>query len=236
MMLKSILTWMLAGWTAAVTAPSPARAQADGRPGVAVFPFTDGGSYGPGREDMSALTVGIQQMLLTEMQQNPALRVVERSSLREVLEEQDRGAAGRVDAETAARVGRLVGARYAVTGAYMDMFGNFRLDARIVNVETGEVLRAVRIEDQRREHLYRLLVDMAGQVVREVNLPPLDPRVRQERRSRNVPNEATLLYSRALAYQENGRTDRAVQLYRQIAERFPDYTEVREALRQLEPS
>lgn len=236
MMLKSILVGVLAGCTAAAAVPSLARAQGDNRPGVAVFPFMDGGSYGPGREDLSSLTVGIQQMLLTELRQNPALRIVERSALRDVLGEQDLDAAGRVDAETAARVGRLVGARYAVTGAYMDMFGNFRLDARIVDVETGEVLRAVRIEDQRREHLYRLLVDMAGQIVRDVNLPPLARTAQQERRSRNVPNEATLLYSRALAYQENGRTDQAVQLYRQIAERFPDYTEAREALRQLEQS
>lgn len=233
-MLKPILVWVLAGCTVAVTAPSRAHAQVDVRPGVAVFPFTDGGSYGPGREDLSALSVGLQEMLLTELKQNAALRIVERASLREVLREQDQGTTGRVDAETAARVGRLVGARYAITGAYMDMFGNFRLDARIVDVETGEVLRAVRIEDERREHLYRLLVDMAGRIVRDVNLPPLDLAAQRRRRARNVPNEATLLYSRAVTYQENGRTEQAVQLYRQITDRFPDYTEAREALRQLE--
>lgn len=229
-MLKWILVGALVGWIPA-TAPA---ALAQDRPGIAVFPFTDGGSYGPGREDLSSLTVGIQQMLLTELQQNPSLRIVERSALRDVLGEQDLEAAGRVDAETAARVGRLVGARYAVTGAYMDMFGNFRLDARIVDVETSEVLRAVRIEDQRREHLYRLLVDMAAQIVREVDLPPLERSAQQERRSRNVPDAATLMYSRALAYEENGRTAQAVELYRQITERFPDYTEAREALRQFE--
>jgi TolB-like protein len=210
------------------------QAHAQARPGIAVFPFTDGGSYGPGREDLSSLTVGIQQMLLTELQQNPSLRIVERGSLRAVLDEQDLGPNGRVDPETAARVGRLVGARYAITGAYMDMFGNFRLDARIVDVETGEVLRATRIENQQREHLYRLVVDMAGAIVRDVDLPPLEPAAQQERRSRNIPDTATLMYSRALHYAENGRTAEAVQLYREIVQRFPDYTEPREALRQLE--
>lgn len=217
----------------AMLAPRAA-AQDENRPGVAVFPFTDGGSYGPGREDLSSLEIGIQQMLLTELQQNPALRIVERASLRAVLQEQDRGAEGRIDPETAARVGRLVGARYAVTGAFMDMFGNFRLDARIVDVETGEVLRAVRIEDRQREQLYRLLVDMAEQIVHGVNLPPLPRDAQRERRARNVPNPATLLYTRAMSYAENGRRGEAIELYRQLVREFPDFTEPREALRQLE--
>jgi len=227
---KSIVLWALA-----VTIPAVAPAAlAQDRPGIAVFPFTNGGAYGPAREDLSSLAVGIQQMLLTELQQNPALRIVERGSLRAVLDEQDLAPGGRVDPGTAARMGRLVGARYAITGAYMDMFGNFRLDARIVDVETGEVLRATRIENQQREHLYRLMVDMAGQIVRDVNLPPLEAAVQQERRARNIPNTATLLYSRALQYAENGRTAEAVQLYRDLVQRFPDYTEPREALRQLD--
>lgn len=230
-MLKRCVAILLAmGMVAAI----PDRADAQDRPGIAVFPFTDGGSYGPAREDLSALTVGIQQMLLTELQQNPALRIVERSILRAVLDEQDLAPGGRVDPETAARVGRLVGARYAITGAYMDMFGNFRLDARIVDVETGEVLRATRIENERREQLYRLVVDMAGLIVRDVNLPPLDPLVQQERRARNIPNPATLEFSRAMHYEENGRTERAIETYRDLVEQYPEYTEAHERLRQLE--
>jgi TolB-like protein len=204
------------------------------RPGVAVFPFTNGGSFGRGREDLAALEVGIQQMLLTELHQNTGLRIVERSALRDMLGEQDLGTAGRVDAATAARVGRLVGARYAITGTFMDLNGNFRLDGRIVDVETGEILRAVRIENQRRDHLYRLLVDLAQQITAGVNLPPLARAAQQERRARNVPDEATTMYSRALIYAENGDTEQAIELYRQIVRRFPDYTEAREELRQME--
>lgn len=220
-------------------APAPAGTPAPGvaaqdRPGIAVFPFTNGGSFGRNAEDLAAMEVGIQQMLLTELQQNPALRIVERSAVRQLIDEQDLGAAGRLDPATAARVGRLVGARYAIMGVFMDLNGNFRLDGRIVDVETGEILRAVRVENQRREQLYGMLVTLAGRIMEGVELPPLAQAAQQERRARNVPDEATTLYARAVFNAENGRTEQAIELYRQIVQRFPDYTEAREELRQLE--
>ncbi|HET6763627.1 MAG TPA: CsgG/HfaB family protein [Longimicrobiaceae bacterium] len=220
---------------APVPAPSPAaHVPASARPGIAVFPFTNGGAYGRNREDLAAMEVGIQQMLLTELQQNPALRIVERSALRHVLDEQNLATAGRVDAATAAQVGRLMGARYGITGAFMDLNGNFRLDGRIIDAETGEVIRAVRIQNQRRENLYPLLVDLAQQIMAGVELPPLAAATQQARRQRRVPDEAAALYSRAVFNAENGRKEQAIELYRRIVASFPDYTEAREELRQLE--
>lgn len=206
--------------------------QTDARPGLAVFPFTNGGAYGPEKEDLAPLEVGIQQMILTELAQNPNLRVVERSELRRILEEQDLVRAGRVDPSTAAQVGRLVGARYVVTGSFIDLFGNFRLDARIIDVETSELVNAVELRS-RRENLYQLLVDMAGRVVEGVSLPPLEVAMVAQRRSRAIPAEAVTLFSRAQVYEDGGRNEQAIELYRQIAQRFPEMTEAREALRQL---
>jgi TolB-like protein len=216
----------------AALAPATLQAQADSRPGIAVFPFTNGGSFGAEREDLEALTIGIQQMLLTELSQNGALRIVERSRLRELLEEQKLGTSGQVDAGTAARVGKLVGARYVVTGVFIDLNGNFRLDGRIVDVETSEILKTAQVRD-RRDNLYELLFDLAAKITDDVKLPPLPAEVREERRAREIPAEAVTLYSRAQVAQDLGRKDRAVELYRQIASRFPQMTEASEALRQL---
>ncbi len=221
-----------------LVAPALASAQGadkqapDRRPGIAVFPFTNGGSYGKNKEDLSALEVGVQQMLLTELAQNTALRIVDRSVLRNILEEQNLATAGRVDAATAARIGKLVGARYAVTGVFMDLNGKFRLDGRIVDVETGEVLKGQEVHDKA-DNLYNMLVQLAGKITNGVKLPPLPAAVREERGSRAIPAEAVTLYSRAQVYQDAGRTDKAVELYRMIAEKFPQMTEAKEALHQL---
>jgi TolB-like protein len=223
----------------ALTAPSPVAlvaqdAEPDARPGVAVMPFDNGGSHGDEAEegDFEALEVGLQQMLLTELAQNTALRVVERGQLRQILAEQDLRSEGRVDPSTAAQLGRLVGARYMVMGSFTDLFGRLRMDARIVDVETGEILRSERVDD-RREEIYELLVDLAAALTEGLDLPPLPAEQREARRAREIPAEAVTLYSRAQVYQDAGRTEQAITLYRRIADEFPDMVEAREALEQL---
>lgn len=211
---------------------SLAAQEVDTRPGVAVFPFTNGGSFGPDREDLAPLEIGIQQMVLTELAQNSGLRVVERSQLRAILDEQGLVRTGQVDPSTAARVGRLVGARYAVTGVFMDLYGTFRLDGRIIDVETGEVMQPVELRDSK-ENLYEMLVDFASEITEGIDLPPLEVAVVQQRKSREIPPEAVTLFSRAQVFEDGGRRDQAIELYRQIAERFPEMIEAREALRQL---
>lgn len=213
-------------------AQEPAQQQDDRRPGVGVFPLEDGGSYGADQQDLEALQVGLQQMLLTELDQSTDLRIVERSALREILEEQDLVEAGRVDANTAAQVGRIVGARYMITGGFVDLDRDFRLDARVVDVETSEVLGSQSVRGDRSE-MYDLVVEMASNMMERVDLPPLPAEQRQERSDRDIPGEAVALYSRALALEERGETDRAVELYQRIVEEFPDMVEAEEALQQI---
>src|SRR5574341_742288 len=88
----------------------------DTRPGIAVLPFHNGGSYGQDKENFDALEVGIAAMLISELSSNPAARIVEREDIQKILEEQNMGSSGRVDPQTAARIGKLVGARYVVAG------------------------------------------------------------------------------------------------------------------------
>lgn len=227
---RIIGTLTLTGWAAALSLAA-AEAQ-DTRPGIAVLAFENGGSYGQDKEAFDALQVGLQQMLITELSTNQALRVVERGRIKQLLEEQDLAAAGRVDANTAARIGKLVGARYVVLGGFIDFYGDFRIDARIVNVETGEIVRVEKVSD-RRDRLYSLVVNLAGQLTKGLNLPPLPREAMEQRQSREVPTEALTLYSRALLYQDRGDTQRAVELFSRAIEVFPDYTEAKEALRQI---
>src|SRR5437667_12324385 len=102
----------------------------DTRPGIAVLPFNNGGSYGQGKEDFEALERGIAGMMISELSQNPAARVVERQEIQHLLDEQNLGAQGRVDPQTAAKVGKLVGARYVGLGTFVELYGGLRGDVR----------------------------------------------------------------------------------------------------------
>ncbi len=68
--------------------------------------------------------------------------VVERQRLVLALEELGMGTTSLVDETTQLRLGKLVGARLMVFGGYQIIGGEMRLDLRLVEVETGRILRA----------------------------------------------------------------------------------------------
>ena len=69
--------------------------------------------------------------------------VVERVRLLRVLEELRFGSSSLADEQTRMRLGKLVGARLMVFGGYQVIGGQMRVDLRMVNVETGLVVKAV---------------------------------------------------------------------------------------------
>ncbi len=210
----------------------PARAQQDTRPGVAVLAFENGGSYGLNKEDYDALQRGMAGMMISELAANAGWRVVERAQVQKLLDEQNLGTSGRVDAQTAAKIGKLVGAKYVVTGSFIDLSGDFRLDVRIVNGETSEIVKT-ESDHMQREHLFDLIRNVAQKLMKDVNLPALAKNVSDQRMSRQVPTEALTFYSRALLYQDRGQPDKAKEMYQRAVAVFPEYTEAKEGLQRL---
>jgi TolB-like protein len=207
----------------------------DTRPGIAVLPFTNGGSYGQGKEDFEALERGIAGMMISELSANPAARVVEREQIQRLLEEQNLGAQGRVDASTAAKLGKLVGARYMVMGTFVDFYGDFRVDVRLINTETGEVVKT-ESERMQRDHLFDIIRTLSVRLMKDANLPPLQRQASDQRMGRQIPTEALTYYSRALLYQDRGQKEKAVEMFNRALAIFPEYAEAQEGLQRVQRS
>lgn len=227
---RTLLTAMA---TVGVLGVQPLAAQ-DSRPGIAVLPFMNGGSYGQEAEDYDALRVGMQQMLTTEFAMNPGLRVVDRSRLTALMKEQDLGASGRVDAATAAKIGKLVGAKYMVMGGFVDTWGNMRLDIQIVNTETSEIMKADR-STFKREELSTAVVNAASKITNDLSLPalPKEVQAKREERAKKIDPQAVAYYTKGLLYQDRGDNDKAKELFNKAIAAFPQYTEAQDALRQI---
>jgi curli biogenesis system outer membrane secretion channel CsgG len=69
-------------------------------------------------------------------------KVVERTQVEKVLKEQEFAWSGVVDQATAARLGKLLGVEYVIFGSLTGVEKGFTINARLVKVETGEVLLA----------------------------------------------------------------------------------------------
>jgi len=207
----------------------------DTRPGIAVFPFTNGGSYGQGKEDFDALERGIAGMMISELAQNPAARVVERQEIQRIVDEQNLVGQNRVDPQTAAKIGKLVGARYVVAGTFIDFYGDFRVDVRLVNVETGEIIKT-ESERMQRDHMFDIIRNVAARLMKDANLPALQRQASDQRIGRQVPTEALTYYSRGLLYADRGQKDKAADMFQHAIDIFPGYAEAQDGLQRVKSS
>lgn len=167
---------------AIVAAPAAARAQGgagapDTRPTVAVLSFDNSAMVR--RDEYAPLSQGIADMLITELSASPRIRVIEREQVQQILDEQNLGASGRVDKETLARVGRILGARYMITGGFVvDPRETVRLDARTFNVETSEIDSKSTVSvTGKAENILALIGEVGQRLGDRLRLPALVPAV-----------------------------------------------------------
>ncbi|MEK7667973.1 MAG: CsgG/HfaB family protein [Gemmatimonadota bacterium] len=215
----------------------PAAGQQDTRPTIAILDFDIGATIGQDPEDYQALRRGLAGMTISELAVNPGVRVVERAQIQQILQEQDLARSDRIDQSTALRVGRLLNARYMVTGTLYDVRGAFRIDARLFDVETSQILRTQRVNG-RLDNVFDLVTQLAAQLMQAANLPPLERRADAEQPPRPatgaVTQQAVMAYSRAVLYADRGDTQRAVEQYRRALTAFPQYTQARTECNRLQ--
>jgi TolB-like protein len=229
----------------------PAMVEAQAKPVVAVLYF-DNNSIGKDRADYEGVGKGIAELLINDMAQNPNVRVVERDRVQALLTEQNMTKAGTVDAQTAIKLGKIIGAQYMIYGGFMsDGKGSFVLTGRATNVETGAIVNPVKITSKG-DDVLGMIAQLSTKLNTEMKLPAL--RVGEASPggpapAANAKTEATpaatkaqaaskpaaskpavkmdmrtaMLYSKALEASDAGNKTQAVELFRQVVSKFPDY-------------
>jgi len=81
----------------------------------------------------------IPQFLQSELSGSPDLELVERQSLQLLMDEMALGQSGLIDSSAARAVGRLAHAQYLITGSVDEVDSRIRIDAKVINTETGKV-------------------------------------------------------------------------------------------------
>jgi len=81
----------------------------------------------------------VTELLTARLSTHPTLVLVERQRLNEVLSEIEFGISGTVRPDTAARIGRLIGAKALVTGRVFSSGDDLVVVARMIGTETGRV-------------------------------------------------------------------------------------------------
>ena len=230
---------------AGLVAPLAAAAAQAGRPTVAIMYFNNN-VFTKDARDYDGLSKGVADFLITEMSSNSSIRVVERDQVQRLIDEQKLVGAGQVDRETAVKVGKLLGAQHMIFGGFMaDPKGNFRIDARAVNVETGAIEFTDRVQD-RADNVLGLISQLATRLNSGLKLPVSPARTGDAGgaagaqqagapSATKLPMRLAVLYGKALDMADRGDKARAVELFGAVLKEFPDYAPARTGLAKVKP-
>jgi TolB-like protein len=138
---------------AANTAATARKPKVLGR--VAIFDFEVKG----GGDAYASLRGDIPGSMSEAFIKGARLVPVERRDLEKIIAEQELGLSGAIDESTAARVGALAGARYALLGSASIIADRIRLSCRLIDIETGEILYAQSAHGEAK-NLYAVLEEL----------------------------------------------------------------------------
>jgi curli biogenesis system outer membrane secretion channel CsgG len=217
-----------------VALPLAAQNTPDTRPTIAVLYFTnsalvDFASYAP-------LSKGMAEMLINEIAQNQAIRVVERDRLQPLLEEQNLQNTDRVDKETAVKLGKTLGARHMLMGSFViDPNQNLRIDVRAVNTETSAI-EFVQTVNGKADKMLDLVIELGTKLNAGLKLPALKTASATAPAAKN-PNQfkALMAMSQALDAEDRGDKTEAATLYRAAVALAPDYKPLQTRVAMLSP-
>jgi|SRR5688572_20063644 len=258
----------------AMALAAPALVLAQAKPVVAVLYF-DNNSIGKDRGDFDGVGKGMAELIINDLASNPNLRVVERERIQALVTEGQLVKSGAIDPQTAIRLGKIVGAQYMITGAFMSMGnGNVVLTARTINVETSAIGNPTRI-NAKGDDVLGMITQLNDKMIADMKIPALrtgdaggmgavpagqpasnaaaapaaaatkaadKPAVAKESKpathvahakTRKMDMKTAMLYSKALEEEDAGNKAKAVELYRQVNVKFPEYAPVQKKIAAL---
>jgi TolB-like protein len=109
----------------------------------------------------------LRDMLTTDLKEVKNLTMVDRQALEKLLTEQNLNNSKSFDQATATKLGKLLGAEIIITGTYFEFFGSLRIDAKFINVETGEIAFSVGV-DGAREKFFELKNSIANLIINKL--------------------------------------------------------------------
>lgn len=206
-------------------------------PGVAILDFDNGALVRAA--DYAPLGKGIADMLIADLAGNTTMRLVEREQLQAILQEIGLKEARRLDDRTAIEVGKLVGARYFLTGGFMvDQSGKMVMTARAINVETSELPYSVKIEGKS-ENVLDMIGELGAKINAGLKLPRVTVSASSSGNQESKPTASTAagkgdvspqdqyrafyLVSRSIEEQDKKNYPAAMTLLRQALDIYPGY-------------
>ena len=185
-----------------------------------------------GNSQLDALKKGLADMLISDLSNLQMLRVVEREKLEEVMAELKLSSGREFDPATRQKLGKLLGAETILFGSYFEMIGQFRMDARIVKTETGEILKSEGVSGITADFM-KLEKQLVWKIARGLDVRFSDKEEAAVMASQAVSYEATLAYADGLELYDSGDKQGALKKFEKAVEIAPDFTRAKDMISKL---
>ena len=178
--------------------------------------------------EMDTIKKAVADLLTVAISRNRNILLVERIKLEETLR-QHRMALSGVEGAGATEVGRMLGADYLLLGSYTMLAGELTVNARVVKVETGEVITGAQKFGASSE-----LLGTLQSLAEEVNAS-LKAGGAAEKGFGEIPLEAVKRYSEALEAEDTGDRTAALSIYRELLKAYPGLYFLKDRINAAEP-
>lgn len=88
----------------------------------------------------------VSEWFVTSLVKDGRFDVVERAMLAKIVEEQKLGMTGVVDAESASKIGKILGVKVIISGSLLKLRDTININSRIISVESGSIISAESIK------------------------------------------------------------------------------------------
>ncbi len=121
-----------------------------------------------GREEMKFLEKAISEILITDLTLCDKITIVERSRMQDVLDEMQLALSGVIDEETAVEIGTMAGANAILVGSITVGGEMYRIDSRLVDVATAEVLLTEKKDWLSEDEIIRAVDELAEAIIQQL--------------------------------------------------------------------
>ena len=150
------------------------------------------------------------------------LQVVEREKLEEVMAELSLSNTKNFDSGTQQKIGKLLGAETILFGSFFEMFGQFRIDAKIVKTETGEILKAEGVNGVTSDFM-KMEKQLVWKIAKGLDIRFSEKEEATIMASEGVTYQATLAYAQGLELYDKGEKSEALNKFNEALKLSPNF-------------
>lgn len=218
-------------WYQIVNAKNALVCTAEGDAGVQTVAIMEFDNYSVGKyqEELGFITKGLADFFEADFSKISSLRVVERDKIDFILQELELTKSGQVDAATAAKVGKLLGAQLMIFGSIVQLDDkNTKMLVKAVKVETSEIVTSV--EKEGKPDYFKMEKELVTELAEKLNLSLNEDTQKLIKAAGTESNDAATLYAKGLYYQDRYDYKKAYDYFRQAYEIDGNFAEAKKKM------